>query len=196
MSIGKLTKDPRGLALLAGGAALLVFVVYYVGKKTLTAAASTAGGIVSGNNALTQGTPYQGAGIAGTLGAATNVASGGVLGNFGSWLGDKLADWFPPGGGYNPNAPAPVDTNTLNTGQAILSNPVQPQPAIVPYSRKQNVVDTPALLGTDSLLTPPAGGGSAGGYAESGYPGTGAGPLAPDYLTNPDINTGGYYTLQ
>jgi hypothetical protein len=62
-----------------------------------------AGGLVSGNNALTQNaknadgsaqTAYQGAGIPGTLGAATNLATGGVLSSIGDWLGGGLYDAF------------------------------------------------------------------------------------------------------
>lgn len=73
-------------------AALALGVVYFVSKKTLTAA----GGLVSGNNAITAGTPYAGAGVVGTLGAATNAASGGVLSNVGGALGDWLYNTFNP----------------------------------------------------------------------------------------------------
>lgn len=69
-----------------------VVVVYYIGKQVLTGAANVAGGVVSGNNALTQGTDYQGTGVLGTLGAATNSASGGFF----DWLGNKIG-----GGAYD-----------------------------------------------------------------------------------------------
>ena len=83
-------------------------VVYVVGKglvKGVTAAAgaaaNTAGSVLSGNNALTQGTPYQGAGVAGTLGAAANSVSGGLFESIGNWIAANL-----PGSGnnYDPNA--------------------------------------------------------------------------------------------
>jgi hypothetical protein len=79
--------------MLAGGAALLVFVVYYLARKTITDVAKGAGGIVSGNNALTEGTDYEGAGVLGTLGAATNTVLGGVPSMIGEWLGGV----FSPG---------------------------------------------------------------------------------------------------
>ena len=68
---------------LLGGALLLT----WAGKKTVT-------GIATGNNALTEGTPYEGAGILGTLGAATNELSGGTLQRFGEWLGGKAYELF------------------------------------------------------------------------------------------------------
>lgn len=92
-------------------------VVYVVGKgiakgvsSAASAAADTAGGVLSGNNALTQGTPYQGAGVAGTLGAAANTVSGGVLEQLGNWIGGLL-----PGSGndYNPNAPQAVNRDQV-----------------------------------------------------------------------------------
>ncbi|MGH9483750.1 MAG: hypothetical protein ACRD1F_01730 [Terriglobales bacterium] len=88
-------KSEAGQYIVLGLVALVI--VYYIGKKLTGAAgavASSAGGLLSGNNALTQGTDYQGAGVAGTLGAATNAVSGGVLSNIGDAIGNKLADWF------------------------------------------------------------------------------------------------------
>lgn len=58
-------------------------------------------GMVSGNNAITRsatnaaGQPvsaYEGAGVLGTLGAATNAASGGLLASAGQWLGGLAFD--------------------------------------------------------------------------------------------------------
>lgn len=81
--------------LVAGGVALLA--VLYVIRKAPAAVA----GAVSGKNALTANaanadgsaqTAYYGAGPAGTLGAATNAASGGWLSSFGDWIGTKLGD--------------------------------------------------------------------------------------------------------
>src|SRR5690349_6256652 len=76
-----------------------VIVVYYIGKKVLGAAgaaagaaANAAGGVLSGNNPLTQGTEYQGTGVAGTLGAATDAVGGGIFSSIGDWIGGKIAD--------------------------------------------------------------------------------------------------------
>jgi hypothetical protein len=76
--------------------------------KFLPALAKGAGGLVSGNNALTQGaknadgskqTAYQGAGVAGTLGAGANAASGGVFSTVGEFFGgipQAVGDWWSP----------------------------------------------------------------------------------------------------
>lgn len=62
-------------------------------------------GLLSGDNTLTRNatdasgapvTAYQGAGPVGTLGAAANKASGGVLASIGEWLGQKAADLLLP----------------------------------------------------------------------------------------------------
>jgi hypothetical protein len=90
------SEKPLQLAL---AVALLIGVVYYLGRKTIADAAAGLGGIVSGDNALTEGTDYQGAGVAGTLGAATNAASGGLLAEAGSWIGGKVFDIFHPSAG-------------------------------------------------------------------------------------------------
>lgn len=87
---------------LAIGAAVILGVVYFIVKKTLGAAVDTAAGALTGNNAITKNatnasgervTAYEGAGILGTLGAATNAVSGGTLAS----LGEKISSWFEPG---------------------------------------------------------------------------------------------------
>jgi hypothetical protein len=92
------------LALAAAGAATAALVAYIV-SRGLGKVAKEAGGLVTGDNALTRGTPYQGAGLPGTVGAATNAATGGVLESLGGWIGGKLYDVF--GEDYDPNAPTP-----------------------------------------------------------------------------------------
>lgn len=91
---------------------VVVGVAYYVLPKLL----NFGGGLVSGNNAVTQNqtdasgqavTAYQGAGVAGTLGAAANSASGGWLASIGEWIGNKVADATMP---YDPNSPNPIGT--------------------------------------------------------------------------------------
>jgi len=73
----------------------------YLAKKTVEGAA----GLVTGDNFITQNqhnaagetvTAYQGAGILGTLGAATNSASGGILASVGETLGGWAFDVFGP----------------------------------------------------------------------------------------------------
>lgn len=90
-ALEKLAADPVKLAI---GVAVVLGVVYLLGRAAIKETAGAIGGLVSGDNSITAGTPYQGAGIAGTLGAATNAASGGLLERFGSWLGGKAADLF------------------------------------------------------------------------------------------------------
>jgi hypothetical protein len=99
-----------------------VVVVYYIGKKVVGAAGhaagavvNTAAGAISGNNALTQGTAYQGAGILGTLGAAFNSASGGGLASIGEWLGGKVADATLPD-------PTAQSTQATNRDQVVTQN--------------------------------------------------------------------------
>jgi hypothetical protein len=102
---------------------LALVIVYYVGKKVLGAAgaaagaaASAAGGALSGNNSLTQGTPYQGAGALGTLGAATNTVSGGAFSSLGNWLSGQIADVTMP---YDPNSTQPTG---INRDQVVTPN--------------------------------------------------------------------------
>lgn len=118
-AIEKLASDPVKLAL---GAAIVIGVVYFLARRTVKdvagavgegaeAVASTAAGIATGNNAATRGTPYEGTGIFGTLGGATNAAVP-ILDDIGGWLGRKLYDWF--GDDYDPNAPAPSASRKTN----------------------------------------------------------------------------------
>src|SRR5690606_35306973 len=72
--------------MLAAGAALVVGVLYYLARRTVTDVASAAGGIVSGNNAVTEGTAYEGKGILGTLGGVLNSALP-FLDDVGEWVG-------------------------------------------------------------------------------------------------------------
>lgn len=78
------------------GAAVICVGIYLLSKLT-----GVAGGVLSGDNALTQNatdsngnrvTAYQGAGVLGTAGAAANTVSGGYLATFGTWLGGKAYD--------------------------------------------------------------------------------------------------------
>lgn len=82
--------------MLAAGVVLVIGAVYYLGRQTVKDVASVAGGVVSGNNALTQGTAYEGAGVLGTLGAAVNQASGGFFETTGSKIGGWVYDLLHP----------------------------------------------------------------------------------------------------
>ncbi len=154
-----------------------VAAIYFFGRKLLNAAGSgissaasavgTAINPVDPNNLAYRGVNGVGASISGDN----------------SWsLGGWIYDLTHPA--YDPNAAIP-DTNTPNVGRATISNPVTPTPAVLPYSYRQAVVDTPALLGTDALFTPSYGGGSSGDWAESGVPGNaGQNPYAQAPTSN------------
>lgn len=97
--------DAKTLAI-AGAAAVVGLV--------LLKFSGAAQGALTGDNALTRNatnadgqpvTAYQGAGVVGTLGAATNAASGGYLASLGQWLGGAIFDLTHP-------------TETGNTGAA------------------------------------------------------------------------------
>lgn len=99
--------------LILGGAVLAVVLIVVLTKAARAgadiavqagqAAADIVGGAVTGDNIVTQtatdsaGQPvdaYKGAGIVGTVGAATNAVSGGVLASIGEWIGGKAFDLF------------------------------------------------------------------------------------------------------
>lgn len=94
-------KDSTQLAIIVGGAAVVAYVLYRAVPKV----AEAVGGVFTGNNAITGSatnaagdrvTAYQNAGLFGTIGAATNAASGGYLATFGEWLGGKTYDVLNP----------------------------------------------------------------------------------------------------
>lgn len=87
--------------------ALVIGAVFWSLKKTAGAVVAgvgaaadatltTATGVLTGNNVITQNansTAYQGAGVIGTLGAATDTVSGGLFSNIGQSIGSKIFDW-------------------------------------------------------------------------------------------------------
>lgn len=90
---------------LAGAAVLIIGVVYLLARKTVKDVAEAAGGVVSGNNVVTQNqtnfagektTAYEGKGVAGTLGAAANSVSGGLFATIGEKVGGGLFSLFGP----------------------------------------------------------------------------------------------------
>ena len=89
--------------LLAGGVVLVVGALYYFARKAAgdvadavqTATAKTAetiADVATGNNAVTRDTPYEGTGLPGTIGAATNDLLGGVPQRAGEYLGGWVYD--------------------------------------------------------------------------------------------------------
>lgn len=102
-------------AVVAGVGYLLIRQAAKDVGKAAGAAAEAAGGIVTGNNAVTRGTAYEGAGIPGTLGAATDAATGGVLSDFGSWLGGWVYDATHK---YSPSTGLQSDGKVLQQGAA------------------------------------------------------------------------------
>lgn len=89
----------KQIAMVSVGVLTAGVLLYFFGSKLLRGA----GGLLSGNNSLTKGTPYAGAGVVGTAGAATNKVLGGAPQAIGERLGDTLYSWF--GHQVNPNAP-------------------------------------------------------------------------------------------
>jgi len=81
---------------LLAGVATVVAVggLVWVAKRGASAAVDTAGGILTGENSLTKGTPYEGTGLLGSMGAAANEISGGVLEGLGGGVGIWLYDVF------------------------------------------------------------------------------------------------------
>jgi len=148
--------------------------LYLIAKKRNAAGAAAP---VSSQNLAYRGVNAVGASVAGDTSYA-----------LGSWVYDLVHQ------AYDPSAVL-ADANTLNLGNATISQPVAPSPAVLPYSYKQAVLDTPALLGTDAIFTPNAW-GSAGTFAESGAPGTAFGPSSPDYTAiTPTLAAGRYPSL-
>ena len=92
-------------AAIGAGVVLGVLVLGRNAQRAAGQVIDTAGGIWTGDNAVTRAatnaagervTAYEGAGVLGTVGAATNAASGGVLASIGQWLGGKVYDWTNP----------------------------------------------------------------------------------------------------
>ncbi len=123
MKIPALGLNSQGAIFLATAAVVAVGLVIFL-KRQAAEVAQAAGGIVTGNNAITKGTAYEGGGVAGTAGAVVNAASGGVLEDVGSWIGESVFGWTHPE--YDPNAPVlntrkqNVTDSFYNTGGRVL----------------------------------------------------------------------------
>ena len=152
---------PIEYAVLALAAAIGVYVVI----KSLTTAAGAAAnsvaagvsgvvgagaGIATGNNVVTAGTPYEGAGIFGTLGASVNDILGGVPAGIGTWVGGKLA-----GDSYDPN----TDSGISSSIQSSSNNPYGSGTSAA-YVDAANAANVPAT----AVATPFVGGSTAGSW--------------------------------
>lgn len=114
---GKALDNPIQVAI---GLGLVLGVVYFLSRKTITDVAAAAGGVVSGDNWLTQGTPYQNKGVVGTVASAANSASGGALQSIGEalggWLFDVTHQDYDPSSGFQ-SAAKTVSDGGLATDQ-------------------------------------------------------------------------------
>lgn len=135
-AIERAAANPVQLAL---GGALLLGVVYFLARKTVSDVAGGVRGIVSGDNEVTRGTPYESAGIFGTVGAVANEASGGTLQGIGETIGGWLAD------GMDALRRSPLET--LPSGRDPISRPLDLSPAA---SRQQYAQDQ--FLRTDDSI--------------------------------------------
>lgn len=96
--------------LLGAGLAVLLIVGYSLARGALGEVAGIGAGLVTGDNAITRNQTnaageatdaYQGAGVLGTLGAATNSVSGGVFASVGESIGGAIYDWWNPAPQFN-----------------------------------------------------------------------------------------------
>lgn len=130
MNFEKILTGPAGWALVIGVGGLVLYILHDKLKKDVGDAAAGAAGYITGDNAITQnqhdysGEPvdaYQGKGVAGTLGAAANSASGGAFASWGEALGGWLADLTMP---YDPNAPRTLQTRKQAVGDQFYNRGV------------------------------------------------------------------------
>ncbi len=113
--IDKLAKSAAAQPIqFALGVAIVGVVAYFLVKRAAGVAAETAVGVVTGDNALTRGTPYQDAGVLGTLGAAANAASGGHLQSIGEAIGGWVYDITHRD--YDPNSGLKSAPKTVSDG--------------------------------------------------------------------------------
>jgi len=100
--------NAKDYAVLLGAAAGVAILLYMFGKKQVKDAAAAVANV-------NQGTPYEGTGVVGTVGHATDAASGGLLSGLGGWLGRSIYDLTHDE--YDPNAPV-----TTSRKQAVQDN--------------------------------------------------------------------------
>lgn len=132
-SFSKILAEPgMGYAILG----LVAIAAFLVLKKTVSDVAGVVGdgvsgiaegigGIATGHNTITAGTPYEGAGVFGTLGAGANDLSGGGLEAVGDWIGGTLYDWFGA-------------DDATNVSQSATGNPYSPTGPNATYRKAAN----------------------------------------------------------
>lgn len=125
--------EKGGLPLLIGVGLVAFVVVHYLLKKDIedvsgsvgeavSGATEAIGGLATGNNSVTADTPYEGAGVFGTLGAATDAASGGIFSAIGEWIGGTIYEsthdsdnlQSATGNPYSPTGPSGVYREAAN----------------------------------------------------------------------------------
>lgn len=84
-----LKADPIKLAI---GVALVAGVGYLLLRQLGKDAGKAVGKGVDAIANVNEGTPYEGTGVVGTLGHATNVVTGNWLDNLGGWIGRGIYD--------------------------------------------------------------------------------------------------------
>lgn len=116
--------DAKSWAILVGAGVAAVVVLTLFFKKQATEVVKGVGGIISGNNAATEGTAYEGRGILGTLGSVFNSGSGGALEGVGDWIGESIFDVFnKPYDPNNPNTPALRKASTIGAVRMPADSP-------------------------------------------------------------------------
>lgn len=155
--VAKATGDQLGKAADAAGAAATT-----VGKYTVDAASDFA----TGNTVVAKGTPYEGKGIIGSLGATTDTLFGGGLSQFGGWLGGTVYDLFHPDDDAGATSNQGANNNPFGGGpsawygDAVDQSPTNATWAASPF--------TDTALAVDPAYKPPAPGnpqaGASGGW--------------------------------
>jgi hypothetical protein len=118
MSAEKILTGPAGYAIAIGVGGIVLYLLWNKLQKTAGEVASGVGGLASGNNAITKSArtdAYQGAGILGTLGAATDQILGGVPSQIGEALGGWTYDLLHPTK-YNPSTGLQTPAKTVAQG--------------------------------------------------------------------------------
>ncbi len=137
---GRFFEGPGGIAVAVIGGLAVLYLGYEALKSFTGKAVAAAGGVVSGNNVITQNqtdfsgtatTAYQGKGVLGTLGAAANSASGGIFASLGESIGSGLYNLLNPGssqsssgssGSSNYNGGQPSGSTTVTGSSASNAN--------------------------------------------------------------------------
>lgn len=93
-------KSGAGWAIAIGA---VVIGIWWLGRQAKGAVVDGVKSTATAVSNINQGTPYEGAGVVGTLGHATDTISGGLFSSAGEWLGGKLYDLFGDDPAVNPS---------------------------------------------------------------------------------------------